>query len=588
MPYRPPTTGARFDDALDGSALVFTPPSRVLVARRPGEVRPLLAELDRVTSGGAWAFGYLAYEAAPGLDPGLAVHAPPDPGLLAWFGVGRAPQRAPLIAAPSGPRPYHATPWRPATTAEQHSGAVQHIRDEIAAGGIYQANLTARLHATVRGDLTAMYADLVHAQQASYNALLDLGTTAVVSASPELFLEWAGGVLRCRPMKGTARRGTTPDEDRHAAAALVSSGKDVAENVMIVDLVRNDLGRIGRTGTVRVPRLGVCEPFAQVWQLSSEVEAEPRDGVGIEDVLGALFPSGSITGTPKQAATHVIAQLEGAPRGVYCGAIGWVAPPDEPVRARFSVAIRTAVIDRESGSAVYGAGGGITIGSEPAAEYRELLDKAAVLDATQDEEPLQLLETLGCVGGVLQHVERHLDRVRRSAAYFGIPFDRAVAQRTLAAAAAGKADARLRLRVAVNGVPAVDLHPFPAAAERPVRLAVDRVPVDAASLWLAHKTNRRGVYDAARARHPGADDVLLVNGDGHVTESCIANVLVCLDGRWWTPPTADGCLPGVGRAVALDGGEAAERSLTVDDLRRAEAIELVNSLRGRRPAVLLP
>ncbi|MGH8861067.1 MAG: aminodeoxychorismate synthase component I, partial [Jatrophihabitantaceae bacterium] len=378
---------ARFDDALDGTALVFPQPVRVLTARRAADVAPLLDEVDRATRDGAWAFGFLAYEAAAGLDPGCAVAAPGTTEPLAWFGISPAPAVEALVARCAS-REYWCSRWQLDATAEQHRRGVRHAQHEIAAGNIYQANLTSRTRATVRGELAGLYADLVHAQQASFNAFLDLGDATVLSASPELLFEWSPPMLRCRPMKGTARRGMTRADDDAAASRLSASTKDIAENVMIVDLVRNDLGRIARTGSVRVTRLCVGEPFGSVWQLSSDVEAEPRADVGLGDVFSALFPSGSITGAPKRAAMSVIRELEPDPRGAYCGAIGWVAPPGHPTRARFNVAIRTVVVDRRTGTAVYGAGGGITAASDPDSEFQELLDKTAVLSTTQDDDEL--------------------------------------------------------------------------------------------------------------------------------------------------------------------------------------------------------
>jgi para-aminobenzoate synthetase/4-amino-4-deoxychorismate lyase len=253
------------------------------------------------------------------------------------------------------------------------------VRERIAAGDTYQVNLTVRLHGRVTGDLGRLYADLARAQGGRHAAFLDLGRHAVLSASPELFFEWTPGRLLTRPMKGTAPRGRTPAEDDERRRALVASDKERAENVMIVDLLRNDLGRVAEVGSVDVPVLCRAERYETVWQLTSDVTARPRADVGLVDIFGALFPSGSVTGAPKQRTMELIRELEGGPRGVYCGAIGVVAPAGHPWRARFSVAIRTVTVDRATGTAVFGTGGGITWSSDPVAEHAELLAKAAFL-----------------------------------------------------------------------------------------------------------------------------------------------------------------------------------------------------------------
>jgi len=370
-------TRARFDDLSRGTAMVFPPPERVLLARGVEDVVPVLEEVQRATAAGQWAHGLLSYEAAPGLDPGLVTAAPdPDGVPLAWFGISGAPAETEAISR-SGPSP--ARVWLPDWTDAEHEAAVAVVHEHIAAGETYQCNLTDRLRTAAVTDPEELYAHLVTAQLSAYNAHLDIGRFAIVSASPELFFEWCGDRLRTRPMKGTAPRGALPDEDELRAATLRASAKERAENLMIVDLLRNDLGRLARPGSVRVPTLFQLEGYPTVWQLTSEVTAEVGGDVGLVDVFRALFPCGSVTGAPKPRTMRLIRDLETTARGVYCGAIGYVAPPDAPVHARFSVAIRTAVVDRETGRAVYGAGGGITWDSEPASERAELLTKAAVL-----------------------------------------------------------------------------------------------------------------------------------------------------------------------------------------------------------------
>ncbi|WP_346618825.1 chorismate-binding protein [Blastococcus montanus] len=579
---------ARFDDLVAGTALSFGQAHRVLTAERPEDVVPLLADVERATARGRWAFGYLAYEAAPGLDPRRPVADRPPADLpLAVFALCDRPDEVAPVASPRGrDRAYRVGPWTQDWTGSGHRAAVERVRSQIAAGRTYQLNLTVRMDAPAAGPLDERYADLAWAQQGSYAAHLELGRFAVVSASPELFFEWRGDRLITRPMKGTAARGPTTAADADRRSRLLGSEKERAENLMIVDLLRNDLGRLAAVGSVEVPALFRAERYGTVWQLTSDVTARPRAGTGLVDVFRALFPSGSVTGAPKQRSMELIRELEPRPRGVYCGAIGVVAPPGHPYRARFNVAIRTVTVDRVAGTAEYGTGGGITWSSDPAAEHAELLAKAAIL--AEPHEEFALLETMAHVPGEgLRNLGRHLDRLTDSAAYFGFPVDRQAVAGRLAAAVDGYGAARVRLALHRDGALDIDLRPLPGPAQGPVRLVVDPEPVAAGLVWLHHKTTRRRLYTERAARHPEADDVLLVNEAGEVTESTIATVAARLDGTWWTPPLSAGCLPGVERARLVAAGQLRERALTPDDLRRADALALVSSLRGRRPAVLL-
>ncbi|HSP39219.1 MAG TPA: chorismate-binding protein [Frankiaceae bacterium] len=379
-----PAPWARFDDLPHGTGLCFGPPRRVLVARTPDEVAPTLAALDAATRAGEWAFGYVRYEAAPGLDRALTTCAPSGAPLV-WFGLGDPPLAVPAIAGTDEPCRYRAEDWRPGWTADGHRAAVEAVRRHIAAGDIFQCTLTARLRTDISGDLLAFYGDLAVNQHSRYAAYLDLGDHIVAGASPELFFSWSGDRLLTRPMKGTAPRGHTPEEDRAQVDALLRSPKERAENIIVVDLLRNDVSRIASVGSVSTPALCVPERYRTVWQLTSDVVGTVPASTPLVDVFRALFPSGSVTGAPKPRAMRIIRDLEHAPRGVYCGAVGWVAPPSAPVRATFSVAIRTAQIERRSGLAVYGTGGGITWSSDPDAELAEIVTKTRILPTRRGE-----------------------------------------------------------------------------------------------------------------------------------------------------------------------------------------------------------
>ncbi|WP_236791594.1 aminodeoxychorismate synthase component I [Amycolatopsis sp. GM8] len=373
---RRPIVSARFDDLREGTALCFPDFAYDLVATRPEHVPGVLAEVEYATRKGWWAFGFVSYEAAAGLDPALPVHEP-VPGLpLAWFGVSTRPEPVPVVTPPVR-RAYRVGDWEYRWDPAEHARRVDKVLGHIAAGETYQCNLTTRMTAEISGELPELYADLALGQGGSYNAYLDLGRFVIASASPELFFRTDGDRVLMRPMKGTAPRGRTVAEDERNVARLRASAKERAENIMIVDLVRNDLARVAATGSVAVTSLCRAERYETVHQLTSDVTARLRPGTGLTDLFRALFPCGSVTGAPKPRTMGLIRDLEDGPRGVYCGAIGFAGPSG----AQFNVAIRTLVADRDTGIATYGTGGGITWSSRADAEYAELQAKAAVLAA---------------------------------------------------------------------------------------------------------------------------------------------------------------------------------------------------------------
>ncbi|HVC39026.1 MAG TPA: aminodeoxychorismate synthase component I [Candidatus Dormibacteraeota bacterium] len=593
----PETRGiwARFDDlSPDGLSTEFTDPTSCLVATVPAQVGPLLRAVEEATASGCWAVGFLAYEAASGLDPSLATRQPAlDEPLaqlpLAWFALFPSPRPVPrLQLRRSAPRGYRISGWRTTTTDRAYRRLVAIVREQIAAGETYQCNLTLPLRAVVEGDLFELYRDLALAQRGAYNAFLDTGRFVVASASPELFFDWSGDRLTTRPMKGTAARGRWAEEDATRGQELIASGKDRAENVMIVDLLRNDLGKVAEPGSVEVPALCTLERFETVWQLTSTVSARPRPGVGLEEVLRALFPCGSVTGAPKARTMALIAELEGSRRGAYCGAVGLVAPPGAAFRARFNVAIRTVVVDRQGGDASYGTGGGITWDSHPSSEHAELVAKAAILRSNPEE--FQLLETMAFRPRTgIENRDLHLARLRASAEYFGFGVSLEQVRSALQEALGDlRAAARVRLLVDREGRATVQVAPMPRLEDALVRLALDQEPVDSSDVWLYHKTTRRSAYSSREARHPEADAVIMINQRGELTEATVANLALHLDGRWCTPPLESGCLPGIRRGQGLASGQLQERVIGLADLGRAQGIALISSLRGWRPAAFPP
>ncbi|KWH26183.1 aminodeoxychorismate synthase component I [Burkholderia multivorans] len=500
---------------------------------------------------------------------------------------------------------------RKSVTRDAFGAAIAAVHDALRAGDSYQINYTYRLNFDVFGTPLALYRRLRARQPVRYGALIALPDGAwVVSCSPELFVEKHGELLRARPMKGTAPRSADPQQDAASAAFLANDPKNRAENVMIVDLLRNDVSRIARTGTVRVPALFSVEPYASVWQMTSTVEAGWRDGTTFADMLRALFPCGSITGAPKHKTMQLIDAIETTPRGLYTGTIGWLDAPREAAAACgdfcLSVAIRTLTLDAPSGSApadddrrrgTMGVGAGIVLDSVAADEYAECELKARFL--TDADPGFQLFETTCATrADGIRHVDRHLARLQRSADAFGFRFDADALRRaidTRCAALDGDGPYRMKLSLAKDGtldIVAAALKPLPAGPVR-VWLAADHgfAPTRANDALLLHKTTRRADYDRAwqAAEALGGFDMLFVNERGELTEGGRSNLFVKLDGQWVTPPLASGVLPGVMRAVLLDDPAfgAVERIVTRDDLARAQALLLTNALRGAVEAVLM-
>ena len=563
-----------------------------VAAYTPAEVAPVLDRAEDAVAAGRWVAGWVSYEAAVAFDDAFTVRpvtgTPFEEFPLAWFAVFER-----RVAADEPPAEDAELDWTPAIDSDRYRTDIDAVHDHIRAGDTYQVNHTFRLSAPFDGDTERLYGRLARAQRAGYGAHLDAGRWAVASASPEVFFEWAGDAITCRPMKGTARRGIDAASDDAQRAALLASAKDRAENLMIVDMISNDLARIAVPGTVGVPALVTAEKY-DAWQLTSTVTARTRADTRLRDVFGALFPCASITGAPRASTMAIIADRETTPRGLYCGALGFGGPGPHGPRWAFNVAIRTVLVDTHAGAAWYGTGGGVTIDSAASGEYAEALLKTEVLGRGVPD--FALLETMRWTPthgiGLL---ERHLSRLAASAAYFDVPLDLDAVRAALDHAVGGcTMTARVRLTVQLDGAIAVqigDMPPSrtprvaphdagPVVGAEPVRAVLDTVPGDSGDVFARHKTTRRSRYERAAARHPGFEDVVLINERDELVETTIASLGVCLDGVWWTPPLASGCLPGVARAEALASGRLTERVLTPADLARADAVARLNAVRG--------
>lgn len=561
----------------------FTDPERVIVATRPDEVLASVKAVEFGVEQGLFAAGYLSYEA--GAAYGLAVHHAREDGLpLMWFGLYR--ERA-EIKSPAAAGEYHLGEWRPSLSFPAYRAGIDRIKQAIAAGDTYQANYTFHLRADFDGDAWTLFANMSAGQRARYCAFIDLGRFVICSASPELFFRLEGAAIESRPMKGTAPRGLTTADDREQIDQLRGSEKNLAENVMIVDMIRNDLGRIARTGSVEVPDLFTIERYPTLLQMTSTVTA--RTDASPAEILAAIFPCASITGAPKVRTMQIIHELEREARGVYTGAIGFIAPGPQ---AQFNVAIRTAVVDQALGCVSYGVGSGVVWDSDAAAEYDECLLKARVLDTRRNAAAeFRLLESLRWTpaeGYFL--LARHLERLADSAEYFGFPFRREEIEQAMTHAAIGLVEpGKVRILLDRDGRIEIDARPLSEGAKgEPVHLGLARLPVSSADVRLYHKTTRRDPYDDARASRPDCDDVILWNERGELTEASAANLLLTINGRQWTPPVASGLLAGTMRGYLLDSGDIEERVLTFTDLSLASEIWLINSVRGRQAAVLKP
>ncbi|HVZ23391.1 MAG TPA: aminodeoxychorismate synthase component I [Vicinamibacterales bacterium] len=553
-------------------------PVQVIEVRDAARLVPALRDVERLTRDRGWyAAGFVTYEA--GAAFGLRT-CPPDATLpLAWFALFDREHTSATETQPCAPASNAVSALTPSIDEAAFDAAFATVRDHIGRGDTYQVNYTFDLRGRFDGDPAGLFADLVATQRGSYSAYIDTGSTVICSASPELFFARTGQEIVTRPMKGTARRGRTVEEDAQVATRLRESPKERAENVMIVDMMRNDLGRIAETGTVDVPELFSLERYPTIWQMTSTVTA--RSSADLASIFAALHPSASVTGAPKVRTMEIISAIERRPRGVYTGAIGVVTPDGG---AQFNVAIRTAVIDVASGALTFGVGSGIVWDSQPGSEYQECLLKAAVL--IRKPRRFDLLETMKWTpeGGFFL-LDRHLGRMAQSAGYFAYPWRDGAVRSALERAVSGlAAPQRVRLTYSSSGDPHVECTPLPAGL-KPARLGIAATPVDPSNVLLYHKTTERTVY--ADAMLPDCDDVVLWNPSGEVTESTLGNVVVELGGRKITPPVDTGLLAGTFREELLERGDIVEARVTLDDLASASRIWIVNSVREWWPAQIV-
>ncbi|HET9908145.1 MAG TPA: aminodeoxychorismate synthase component I [Anaerolineales bacterium] len=567
--------------------LHFANPHRVILAQKQDEVIPALLEIERLTQDNDWhAAGFVSYEAASAFDLALrtrASDAPPDENLplrpidgdfpLLWFGLYSAPEWISEIGDPHDNSTSRLN-WKPTIDRETYNKAIEQIRSHIADGRTYQVNYTMRLQTDFTGSEWDFFLHLTQNQN-KHAAYIDIGRYVICSASPELFFQLDGDRIICQPMKGTVKRGRTTLEDELQSQWLKSSEKNRAENVMIVDMIRNDVGRIAKLGSVEVPHLFDTERYSTLWQMTSTVTAKTSES--LTEIFTALFPCASITGAPKVRTMKIITALESTPRKIYTGSIGYVAPNR---KASFNVAIRTGLIDRESKQAEYGVGGGIVWDSTSGDEYEEALLKARVL--TEQTPQFSLLETLLWTpdhGFFLR--KKHVERMLDSANYFNFPILEKDIDRYLdKLSSTFDSPQRVRLLLHKTGELNSEAKSFhPVQHTSPLKVKLAREPIETDNIFLFHKTTHRKVYDMARQGCTDCDDVLLYNDRGELTEFTIGNLVVEFEGKLYTPPLSSGLLAGTFRSHLLDIGQISERSILAEELKVFTRIFMINSVR---------
>ncbi|MDP3906400.1 aminodeoxychorismate synthase component I [Novosphingobium sp.] len=578
-------------------ARLYRAPREIVVARRVEDVAPALERIEELRAQGFELAGYMAYEAGLALEPRLTALAAARTGAtgpLLWFGAFDRFETIPAdevpgwLAARAKPGIAQIGPVEPQLSPGGYARMFGAIQDAISAGDIYQANLTFPLAGSFRGDPLALYAAIRPAAGAGYGGIVCDGAHWLLSLSPELFFAARDGNAMVKPMKGTRPRGRNPAEDARLADELSSSVKDRAENLMIVDLMRNDLSRVAEAGSVKVDRPFAVESYPTVHQMVTTVRARLQPGRGAADMLRALFPCGSITGAPKIRAMELINAVERDARGPYCGAIGRI---DAAGDAAFNVAIRTLRLtpgENGRGKAVLGVGSAIVADSEALPEWRECLVKGGFVRLYA--AGCDLIETMHfSPEDGIPLLELHLERIKASADELGFAFDRhAVRNAIQALCFEADGPAKVRLLAARSGAYTLELDELPAPFTGPAVCAVMRLPIDTGDWRLRHKSSDRGFYDAGlnAARAAGADEALFLRDDGLLTEGCFTNLFVERGGQLLTPPAGLGLLPGVLRRSLIEAGRAVEADLTLDDL--GQGFLIGNALRGLMPAAVLP
>ena len=548
---------------------IFTKPIKELKTRDLDQVETLLREAEAYQEAGYYAVGYVSYEAAPAFEKKLAVHPAPLMGeYLLYFTIHEKVETLPF------PEDYEALDlpanWQEEVEAPAYQKAIETIHHHIRQGDTYQVNYTVQLSQELKADPLAIYNRLVVEQKAHYNAFIQHNDVSILSISPELFFEQDDRLLITRPMKGTTRRGLTNQTDLQEAAWLEADPKNRAENMMIVDLLRNDMNRISEIGSEQVAHLCQVEQYSTVWQMTSTIESRLRPEVDLVQTFQALFPCGSITGAPKISTMEIIQQTEVAPRGVYCGTIGILLPKGKRI---FNVAIRT--LQMLGNQAIYGVGGGITWDSKWESEYQETKQKSAVL--YRQEPRFDLLTTGRIHQGELTFLEQHLTRLREASRYFAYPYDEPKLLKKLQEELAyldPSLDYRCRIALQKNGtfhLVITELTDLPASY---LQAQLTEQKLDLATPFTYFKTSQRD--HLSQSDH----EQIFHLPDGTLLETTIGNLVLEIEGQLYTPPAHLPLLDGIYRRHLLETQQVEEKLLTLNDLTDADRIYACNALRG--------
>ena len=552
-----------------GERYTFTQPIKELKTRDLAEVADLLAQVESYQEQGYYVVGYVSYEAAPAFEKKLAVHKLPLLGeYLLYFTVHDRVETSPIpltyeeVDLPSN--------WQEVTSAADYEKAISQIHHHLRQGDTYQVNYTVQLKQDLSANPFAIYNRMVVEQEAGYNAYVEHDEMAVISLSPELFFEQNDRELTTRPMKGTTKRGLTDDEDLKEAAWLEQDPKNRSENMMIVDLLRNDMNRISEVGSEHVERLCQVEQYSTVWQMTSTIKSQLREDVDLVVIFRSLFPCGSITGAPKIATMEIIKDLEPQPRGVYCGTIGLLLPNGRRI---FNVAIRT--IQLHKGQAIYGVGGGITWDSTWESEYREVHQKAAVLYRKQAR--FKLITTGRVSQKSLLFEDQHLERLTKASRYFAYPFDLEELRQKIeeeCQACDSHQDYRLRISLSKSGEMEVSRQILAPLSPSFCKAKLCLQEADLQTPFTYFKTTHRPHLSL------GEQEIIYHNVAGELLETSIGNLVLKIAGKLYTPPTSLGILPGIYRQHLLETGQVKEKIMTLADLNQAEAIYGCNAVRG--------
>ena len=555
------------------SWLIFEKPLEIISFSKLDNILEGLCKLDGYLESGKYIAGFLSYESSSGLDSALDCKTETTfPKLL--FGVFNGFKKVNTINQSTSK--YRIGAWRPSQKQVYYNNNIQKIKSYIAMGETYQVNYTMRLNASFAGNAHSFFCDLTHNQQVNYAAFIEFDNYTICSVSPELFFKLNGNGLHCKPMKGTASRGLSYADDLLQKKHLQQSEKERAENLMIVDMIRNDMGKICKPGSVEVTSLFNTERYPTVWQMTSDVKGKTT--APFSEIIKALFPCASITGAPKSSTMKIINDLERTPRNIYTGSIGYFGPDR---KAQFNVAIRTVLIDRQKGEAEYGVGGGIVWDSIDENEYEECRLKARIL--TQKRKEFNLLETLlwNRMDGFFL-LDYHLKRMRESAEYFIYPFNEKSILKKLSRLSFEKdVNYKIRILLAENGKVKIEKLPIPSKEEQKIKIGMAEEPIRKEDRFLFHKTTNRTVYQKAisQAQRENLDDIILWNENNELTESTIANLVVKKGAVFFTPPVSCGLLNGTFRQYLIDQGKLQEKVILKGNLEKYDSIYLINSVR---------